>query len=126
VGGRALAAADRRDEAVTELRRVAEEADRGCHSRLRDAAARELRQLGVRLAAASARGGGSAGLDALSEREREIVALVAEGRSNKEVAATLFLSAKTIEHHLSRAYGKLGVRSRVELASLVARESEAA
>jgi DNA-binding NarL/FixJ family response regulator len=52
------------------------------------------------------------------------VTLVAEGRSNKEVAATLFLSAKTIEHHLSRAYGKLGVRSRVELASLMARESD--
>jgi ATP/maltotriose-dependent transcriptional regulator MalT len=125
IGGRALAALGRRDDAVTELRRVAEEADRGCHSRLRDAAARELRQLGVRLSAAAARGNGTAGLEGLSDREREIVTLVAEGRSNKEVAATLFLSAKTIEHHLSRAYGKLGVRSRVELASLVARESDA-
>ncbi len=123
VGGRALAASGHREEAVAELRRVADEAGNGAHSRLRDAAARELRQLGVRLASASTRGDGSAGLEGLSEREREIVMLVAEGRSNKEVAASLFLSAKTIEHHLSRAYGKLGVRSRVELASLVARES---
>ena len=69
--------------------------------------ARELRQVGVRLTAPPARGGGSAGLEGLSER-REIVRLVAEGRSNKEVAATLFLSAKTIEHHLSRAYASSG------------------
>ena len=124
IAGRALAALGRRDDAVAELRRVADEAQRGGHSRLRDAAARELRQVGVRLSAPSGRGDGSAGLEGLSEREREIVELVAQGRSNKEVAATLFLSAKTIEHHLSRAYGKLGVRSRVELASLVAHESE--
>jgi DNA-binding CsgD family transcriptional regulator len=125
IGGKALAALGRRDEAVRELRHVAEQADRGCHSRLRDAAAKELRQVGVRLSATSARGDGATGLEGLSDREREIVTLVAEGRSNKEVAATLFLSAKTIEHHLSRAYGKLGIRSRVELASLVARESDA-
>ena len=43
--------------------------------------------------------------------------LVAEGRSNKQVAAALFLSEKTIEHNLSRVYAKLGVRSRVELAA---------
>ena len=39
-----------------------------------------------------------------------------QGRSNKEVAAALFLSARTVEGHLSRVYGKLGVRSRVGLA----------
>jgi DNA-binding NarL/FixJ family response regulator len=43
---------------------------------------------------------------------------VAEGRSNKQVAAELFLSEKTVEHHLSRVYGKLGVRSRTELAAV--------
>ena len=43
--------------------------------------------------------------------------LVAAGKANKEVAASLFLSEKTIEHHLSRIYAKLGVRSRVELAT---------
>ena len=53
---------------------------------------------------------------ASSTREREIAELVGQGRSNKEVAATLFLSEKTIENTLSRVYGKLGLRSRVELA----------
>jgi DNA-binding NarL/FixJ family response regulator len=60
------------------------------------------------------------GLAALTPREHEIVALVAAGRSNKQVGAALHLSAKTIENSLSQIYGKLGVRSRVELAALVA------
>ena len=53
----------------------------------------------------------------LTSREQEIAALVAEGRSNKQVAAELFVSEKTVEHHLSRVYAKLGVRSRTELAA---------
>ena len=114
--GRALAALDRRDEAEAELRGVAEEAARREAWRFRDEAASDLRRLGVRLKAAAGRGG-----DELTEREREIAALVAEGRSNKQVAAALFLSEKTIEHHLSRVYGKLGVRSRTELAAAFAR-----
>ena len=43
--------------------------------------------------------------------------LVAAGRTNREVAAELFLSVKTVEANLSRIYRKLGVRSRTELAS---------
>ena len=43
-------------------------------------------------------------------------ALVAEGRTNKEVAAALFLTERTVEFHLSHVYRKLGVRSRAELA----------
>ena len=45
---------------------------------------------------------------------------VAEGATNKEVAAKLFLSPKTIEFHLGRVYRKLGIRSRTELARLAA------
>ena len=60
-------------------------------------------------------------LDDLTPREREIAELVAQGQANKQVAATLFLSEKTIEHHLSRVYAKVGVRSRTELAALFAR-----
>ncbi len=60
------------------------------------------------------------GTDGLSSRELEIAALVAEGRSNKQVGAALHLSEKTIENNLSRIYAKLGVRSRVELATAVA------
>ena len=53
--------------------------------------------------------------DELTDRERDIADLVATGQSNKQVAAALFLSEKTIEHNLSRIYAKLGVRSRHEL-----------
>jgi len=42
--------------------------------------------------------------------------LVGEGKTNKEIAAQLYLSPKTIEYHLANAYRKLGVHSRVELA----------
>jgi DNA-binding CsgD family transcriptional regulator len=52
----------------------------------------------------------------LTPVERRVAELVAAGRTNKEVAAALFLSTRTVEGHLSRVYGKLGVHSRVELA----------
>lgn len=48
--------------------------------------------------------------DALSAREREVVALVADGRTNEEIAAALVLSVRTVERHLQNAYTKLGVR----------------
>ncbi|WP_067825210.1 helix-turn-helix transcriptional regulator [Actinomadura kijaniata] len=54
--------------------------------------------------------------DALTPQERRIAALVAEGATNKEVAARLFLSTRTVEYHLYRIYPKLGVSSRTELA----------
>jgi DNA-binding NarL/FixJ family response regulator len=52
----------------------------------------------------------------LTPQERLVARLVATGRTNREVAAELVLSEKTIEHHLSRIYRKLGVRSRTQLA----------
>jgi DNA-binding CsgD family transcriptional regulator len=52
----------------------------------------------------------------LTPTEERVAALVAEGRTTKEVAAELFVSVKTVEGHLSRIYAKLGVRSRTELA----------
>lgn len=54
---------------------------------------------------------------ALSATESEIARLVAAGRTNREVAAALHLSARTVEWNLSKLYRKLGVRSRTELAS---------
>jgi DNA-binding NarL/FixJ family response regulator len=45
----------------------------------------------------------------LSAREAEIIALVARGRTNKEVADELVLSVRTVERHLHNVYGKLGV-----------------
>jgi len=53
----------------------------------------------------------------LTAREREVCALVAAGATNSEVAAALFMSPRTVEHHLRMAYRKFGVRSRTEMAS---------
>ena len=52
----------------------------------------------------------------LTEAERRVASLAAEGRSNKEIAAALFIGLGTVESHLSRVYRKLGLRSRTELA----------
>jgi DNA-binding NarL/FixJ family response regulator len=54
-------------------------------------------------------------LEVLTEREREIVALVALGLSNQDIADRLFLSPLTVKTHLSRAMAKLGVRDRAQL-----------
>jgi DNA-binding CsgD family transcriptional regulator len=53
----------------------------------------------------------------LTEQERTVARLVATGRTNKEVAASMLLSVKTVQFHLTRVYAKLGVRSRAELAA---------
>jgi len=58
--------------------------------------------------------------DQLTPHELRIALRVAEGRTNPEVAAELFVSRKTVEHHLSQVYRKLGVRSRTELARVMA------
>ncbi|MEA2149084.1 MAG: hypothetical protein QOD69_914 [Solirubrobacteraceae bacterium] len=58
----------------------------------------------------------------LSPQELQISLVVAQGVTNREAGAALFLSPKTIEYHLSHVYRKLGVRSRTELARLVAHQ----
>jgi DNA-binding NarL/FixJ family response regulator len=60
----------------------------------------------------------SAALDALTEREREVMALVARGMSNDEVAAQLFMSPLTAKTHVSRILSKLGARDRAQLVVL--------
>ncbi|MGZ8801520.1 MAG: AAA family ATPase [Mycobacterium sp.] len=54
----------------------------------------------------------------LTPQEEAVTALVAQGLSNREVAAELYVSPKTVQYHLTRVYAKLGVRSRSELAAL--------
>ena len=103
------------------LRAVAADAERGGALRYRDEARSALRRLGTRLPAPAGRAA-AAGSAALSGREREIAELVAAGRMNKQIAAALALSEKTIEANLSRIYAKVGVRSRAELAAQIARE----
>jgi len=55
------------------------------------------------------------GVDALTPTERRIAELAAQGMSNRAIAATLVVTAKTVEWHLSRIYGKLGVTGRAGL-----------
>jgi DNA-binding CsgD family transcriptional regulator len=62
---------------------------------------------------------------ALTETESRIAALVAEGRSNKEIAAALYITPKTVGTQLSRIYRKVGVHSRTELARHLSDEAEA-
>jgi DNA-binding NarL/FixJ family response regulator len=54
-------------------------------------------------------------LDRLTDREREVVALVGEGLTNDEIATRLFMSAATAKTHVSRAMIKLGARDRAQL-----------
>ncbi|MFF3641047.1 response regulator [Streptomyces sp. NPDC002564] len=55
--------------------------------------------------------------DGLSERERDVVKLVARGRTNQEVAEELFISLATVKTHLAHVQAKLGARNRVEIAA---------
>jgi DNA-binding NarL/FixJ family response regulator len=56
----------------------------------------------------------------LTPTEQRIAELVGQGKKNREVAETLFISGKTVEANLSRIFHKLGVRSRTELARRIA------
>jgi len=56
----------------------------------------------------------------LSRRERDVLRLAAEGRTNDEIAAALTVSARTVERHLSNTYAKLGLSGRVARAAAVA------
>jgi DNA-binding CsgD family transcriptional regulator/tetratricopeptide (TPR) repeat protein len=63
------------------------------------------------------------GVETLTEQEQTVSALVATGMTNREVAAEMMLSVKTVQFHLTRVYAKLGVRSRSELAARAPRGS---
>ena len=63
---------------------------------------------------------GPTALDGLASMERQVAALVMEGATNREIAARLFISVKTVEATLTRVYRKLGIRSRVDIVRLAA------
>ena len=107
--GRSLAADGNTESAVAELRRAHDLLDACSAAHYRDAAARELRALGQRVARQGRRPAAPA---ALSDRERDVAELVAEGLTNREIAATLHLSEKTVEKHLARVFRKFGISRR--------------
>jgi len=67
-------------------------------------------------------GPGARGIASLTNREREVLALVADGRSNREIARTLSLSEKTVKTHVSAVLAKLGVADRTQAALLAVRQ----
>jgi DNA-binding CsgD family transcriptional regulator len=125
LAARAFAARGDCERAVRELEHARAALSEAGAPRLADHAARELRRLGVRVARPARRPsvGGAAAL--LSERERELARLVAAGLTNREIAAELHLSEKTVANHLTRIFAKLEISSRSALAAAVGRADAA-
>ncbi|MFC6011909.1 helix-turn-helix transcriptional regulator [Nocardia lasii] len=108
----------RRDKRKTDARTQLEQAmrlfDRLDAAPWSERARTELGALGVGTGARATGGP----VDLLTPQEAQIVRLAAQGLSNREIAARLFLSHRTVGHHLYKAYPKLGVVSRAELGAL--------
>jgi DNA-binding CsgD family transcriptional regulator len=85
------------------------------------AVARKLRELGVRGLARGPRPSTRANPANLTARETEVLALVTKGLRNADIARRLFVSPKTVDHHVSAILAKLGVRTRGEAAQAAAR-----
>jgi ATP/maltotriose-dependent transcriptional regulator MalT len=100
--------------ALSEARLAHTTFDRLGAVRDRDLAAALLRSLGASTPS------GPAALSSLTRRESEVLSLLREGRSNSDIAKTLYLSIKTVEHHVSRVLTKLGLRSRAEVSAYLA------
>jgi len=84
-------------------------------------AARRLRELGVRSVPRGRRPSTRANPAGLTNRELEVLRLLAAGLSNAEIAGRLVLSTRTVDHHVSAVLGKLGVERRSEAATAAAR-----
>ncbi|HEX8103351.1 MAG TPA: AAA family ATPase [Solirubrobacteraceae bacterium] len=109
--GAAQRRAGQRRESRDTLRAALDAAARLGAARLADSAREELTASGARL-----RTEALDGVAALTPSERRVAELAARGLSNREIAENLWVTRKTVEVHLGRSYGKLGIRSRAQLA----------
>ena len=80
----------------------------------------------ARIGTAPADTADGAALTSLTSREREVLRLIAAGRSNREIASVLFIAPKTASVHVSNILAKLGAASRTEAAAIAHREGLAA
>ena len=127
LAGRALAQAGHRERATTELGRAAAELHACGALRYRDQAEQELRQLGHRIHRRTRPGkADGVSVESLTERELQIARLVVDAKTNPEIAATLFLSPKTVETHMRNMFRKLDVTSRLQVARAVERADRTA
>ena len=69
-------------------------------------------------------GGEAGGIGALTGREREVLSLLADGRSNREIAGALHVAEKTVKTHVSAVLAKLGVADRTQAALLAVRQQQ--
>src|SRR5579862_4969691 len=116
----ALAEAGRRDEATEQWRQAAQTADRLGARPLRRALDDLARR--ARIGTVPDDHAEGAVLASLTSREREVLRLIAAGRSNREIAAVLYIAPKTASVHVSNILGKLGAASRTEAAAIAHRE----
>jgi ATP/maltotriose-dependent transcriptional regulator MalT len=124
LGGNALLRAGQRQQAVEALELAHAEFNACGAQRLADSAARELRRLGRRVPRRGKRGTAASGIPALTGREREVADLVATGKTNRQIAAELFVSEKTVEGHLANVFAKLGVSTRAAVAARISVEPQ--
>jgi DNA-binding CsgD family transcriptional regulator len=117
----ALAEAGHRDEAADQWRLAAQTAGK-LGARPLQAALDDLARRARIGGTADHEGHVGAALAGLTSREREVLRLIAAGRSNREIAAVLFIAPKTASVHVSNILGKLGAGSRTEAAAIAHRE----
>jgi DNA-binding CsgD family transcriptional regulator len=119
--GEALLAAGRREDAREPLRAAIDRFERAGARPWAERGRRALRAAGAVARQAVQTPGGAE----LTPHEQRIAQLVSQGLTNRETAAALFVSTKTVEHHLRNVFRKLGLRRRAELAKAMAEQRAA-